>query len=196
MKVQSSLEEFVRKVYGDCRRKGLAKAEVEHPWDVARFAHLDEIEEPFRRSSLYRVCLLHDVIEDHQEYTLSNLASRFHLSERERHILCLLDRKDRDNTAYWRGIFSNTDAVRVKLADRVANLRDLIAWMKAGGAQCPRCLEQARRYLEANSIISALCDEMQPHPGTGGDVIGRLRAEVDELCARLGKIMPGDHDRR
>lgn len=77
------------------------------------------------------------------------IASLFSLDEQESHLLALLSRNVPDvaGREYWTRIIDSEDALIVKLADRLANLLDLIAWVDRGGGFTDKAALQAEKYF-------------------------------------------------
>ena len=141
-----------------------------------------------------RVCLLHDVVEDCDRYTLGDLGSRFDLTEEEQEALALLDRHRHDDNAYWEQIFRNPLALRAKVADRIANLVDLIAWIENDGRLLCGAHRQAEKYLQEDGQVALLFDQhfpAEPAPGEDHEVgsLQYLRDSMANLTEKLKNTM-------
>ncbi len=87
------------------------------------------------------------------------IASLFSLDEQESHLLALLSRNVPDvaGREYWTRIIDSEDALIVKLADRLANLLDLIAWVDRGVVLPIRLLCRQKSILgNMNSLYPCL----------------------------------------
>lgn len=183
----TDIVKFLKETYGDCRRNGLDKLAVSHTADVAGLARVDDLNDAARRRVITRVCLLHDVVEE-KKCTLEDLVARFDLSEEEQHLLDLLNRGEYSEGCYWRRIFRSADALRVKLADRVANLKDLIAWIRSDGYLTCKSGGQSAKYLREDSLVRELFEEMPPAYRTKEEdraAIRCLKSQMDELVDEL-----------
>ena len=148
MKTSTTLG-ILREVYGTKRRKGLNKLAYQHPSDVLDHVYFDLIDDMRRSAGLFRLCLLHDVIED-SDLTAEELQSALDLDNDQVECLKLLSRnvENADGSSYLDGIMANEDALIVKLADRVANLDDLMLWVKKSEGFEEEALAIAHKYLE------------------------------------------------
>lgn len=155
--------QLLRDVYGTERRKGLFKFAYEHPHDVVQYSFLEMLGDPPRAARLLRVALLHDVVEDGLE--LGDVAAEIDLDEEEVRLLAILSRNvgHPDGSEYWEGIFSTQDAVIVKLADRIANLRDLIAWVRMEEGFSSESLPIFEKYRTEYELISSLLRQKYPN---------------------------------
>lgn len=157
-----TVAEFLQNMYGNSKRKGLGKMAYEHPIDVVANSYLDCIAEDSRKSRLFKCCLLHDALED-SGYNVEQLFDMLNISVEEMEILKLLSRniENEDGTGYIEGILNNSDALIVKLADRIANMKDLICWLKSD-----KCSEDAIRisekYIKENKSILDGMEGMYP----------------------------------
>ncbi len=188
------LAEFLTCFYGSKTRKGLNKLALCHPTHVAGLARLGDIHCLDRRLALLRVCLLHDVVEDCDRYTLADLACRFDLTEEEQEALRLLDRHRHDDCAYWEQIFRHPLALRAKVADRIANLTDLIAWIESDGRLVCGARRQAEKYLRENEQVAPLFERhvpAEPAPGDDDEIRGLqcMRDSMDHLTETLKNTM-------
>ncbi len=122
---------IVREVYGTKRRKGLNKLAYQHPSDVLDNVYFELIGDMRRSASPFRICLLHDVL-DEGDLTADELQSALDLSDHQIECLKLLARnvENEDGSTYLEGILANEDALIVKLADWVADLADLVLWVR------------------------------------------------------------------
>ena len=78
--------QFVMGAYGDAKRKGIDKLAFNHVLDVVDNLELEEIDDVGRSIRLYKVGMLHDMIED-QEIKPEKLAQMLHLIDEEFTIL-------------------------------------------------------------------------------------------------------------
>ena len=69
----------------------------------------------------------------------------------ELEILKLLSRKHSPPAEYIQSIVKNERALIVKLADRIANMKDLLAWMK--GEITSENLDIAKKYQQENRVL-------------------------------------------
>ena len=107
------------------------------------------------------VALLHDVVEDyaHQGYTLEKVQALVGLGPKETRLLNLVTRKKGQEDGYLHGIFAVEDAAIVKLADRIANCRDLIRWVRKEQGFTERARKIYEKYRRENQVIFALVQE-------------------------------------
>lgn len=118
----------------DNKRKGLNKISYQHPLDVVNNSYIKFLNDADRSAKIYKCCLLHDVLED-TDYTSEQLKEMLDVYDDEIEIIELLSRniENKDGSDYIEGIVANEDALIVKLADRIANMKDLIIWVKKDG---------------------------------------------------------------
>lgn len=123
--------ELVEKLYGTQRREGLEKFSVQHPKDVVDYCFLHLQKDNIRIIRLLNVAILHDVVEDYAQegYTVERVQAMVGLGPKETKLLDLIARKQDPEYAYLRDLFAIEDGVIVKLADRIANLKDLQKWV-------------------------------------------------------------------
>jgi len=150
------------------------------------FARLDEIDDPNTQLMVKKACLLHDVPEDYS-YSVNDLADVLGLNDQEMILLDLLDRKSRSENAYWMGILKNPVALRIKLADRIANLHDLRRWIVTGGQDDPRARNIYSKYCREKVFIQRKFDKMYSQGGQD-DSTDTLRGMVQEIQEILSDI--------
>lgn len=128
---QQNAMELVEKLYGTQRREGLEKFSVQHPKDVVDYCFLHLQKDNIRIIRLLNVAILHDVVEDYAQegYTVERVQAMVGLGPKETKLLDLIARKQDPEYAYLRDLFAIEDGVIVKLADRIANLKDLQKWV-------------------------------------------------------------------
>lgn len=124
--------DLVEKLYGTTRREGLDKYSVEHPLDVVDYCFLNLQVDNIRIVRLLNVAILHDVVEDYSKdgYTLERVKSMVGLGPKETQLLDLMTRKEGQENEYLPNLFATEDGAILKLADRIANLKDLRKWVE------------------------------------------------------------------
>lgn len=129
---QTSAMELVEKLYGTTRREGLDKYNIEHPRDVVDYCFLNMQKDNIRIIRLLNVAILHDVVEDYSEqgFTLERVRSMVGLGPKETQLLDLITRKEGQEYGYLEDLFAMEDGAILKLADRIANLKDLQKWVE------------------------------------------------------------------
>lgn len=142
---------FVQDMYGIKMRKGINKLHYEHFLDVLQNSHLDCISSQERQASLFKVCLLHDILEDFDEYSPKDLYKMLDISKRDIEILLKLSR-NYSNEDYIIKMFGDEDAVIVKMADRISNMYDLIAWIEKRGFNYNNT-KITKKYLKENKSM-------------------------------------------
>lgn len=139
---------FVQDAYGMKMRKGINKLHYHHFLDVIDNSHLDCISSQVRQGSLFKVCLLHDILEDFDEYTPKDLYKMLDISKRDMELLVMLSRNYSDED-YIIKMFKDEDVVIVKMADRISNMYDLIAWIERRGFVDGN-VKITKKYLKEN----------------------------------------------
>ncbi len=154
---KQSLATFLREFYGKGRRKGLQKFNLSHPLDVLEFADIEGIEDVEFCVLVYRTSLLHDIVED-SHWTAEDLREMFGLDEKEVDVLNLLSRNviNKDGSSYLEGIMGNPGAVIVKLADRIANISDLMLWISSVRGFTETSLRMTEKYLKEHEELLRL----------------------------------------
>ena len=123
------------------QRRDHGPAYIEHPRAVAALLR-DLLEHP--GEELLAAALLHDVLED-SEATEAELAERFG-TRVARLVAAVSMPKGIDKAAFLAGLAqAEDDAVRLKLADRICNLRDLRHL--GDPLRIARAMEQTRAHL-------------------------------------------------
>ena len=140
--------ELVEKLYGTQRREGLDKYSVEHPRDVVGYCFLHLQKDNIRIIRLLNVAILHDVVEDYAQegYTVERVQSMVGLGPKETRLLDLIARKEDPEYAYLRDLFAMEDGAIVKLADRIANLKDLQKWVEKEQGFTARALDIFEKF--------------------------------------------------
>ncbi len=140
--------ELVEKLYGTKRREGLEKLSVEHPLDVVDYCFLDLQQDNIRIIRLLNVAILHDVVEDYSKdgYTLEQVRSMVGLGPKETKLLDLITRKEGQERDYLQDLFAVEDGAILKLADRIANLKDLRKWVEKEQGFTERASELFRKF--------------------------------------------------
>lgn len=130
-------------------RLGLDKPKIQHFYDTVKYLYLDElnddelyelqldiicnwketIDPTTFRNSLKKVALLHDILED-TDTTIEELRA-IGITDKEIELISLLTRSpDKPKDVYWKEIFRSPEALTLKLADRISNMKDIISWIK------------------------------------------------------------------
>jgi (p)ppGpp synthase/HD superfamily hydrolase len=158
---QTTALKLIKDLYGTERREGLDKLSSDHPLDVVDYCFLNLQTDNIRIMRLLNVALLHDVVEDyaHQGYTLEKVQALVGLGPKETRLLNLVTRKKGQEDGYLHGIFAVEDAAIVKLADRIANCRDLIRWVRKEQGFTERARKIYEKYRRENQVIFALVQE-------------------------------------
>ena len=140
--------ELVEKLYGTQRREGLEKFSVQHPKDVVDYCFLHLQKDNIRIIRLLNVAILHDVVEDYAQegYTVERVQAMVGLGPKETKLLDLIARKQDPEYAYLRDLFAIEDGVIVKLADRIANLKDLQKWVEKEQGFTQRAMDIFETY--------------------------------------------------
>lgn len=191
---QTTAMELVEKLYGTKRREGLDKFSVEHPLDVVNYCFLHLQQDNIRIIRLLNVAILHDVVEDyaHAGYTLERVRSMVGLGPKETRLLDLITRKKGEENGYLENLFALEDGAIVKLADRIANLKDLQKWVEREQGFTERAAAIFAKYRGENEEILKLiaanfAEQMQDenHP------IARQMKILKEVFAELEQIYEG-----
>lgn len=130
-------------------RLGLDKPKIQHFYDTVKYLYLDElnddelyelqldiicnwketIDPTTFRNSLKKVALLHDILED-TDTTIEEL-KEMGITDTEIALISILTRSpDKPTDIYWKEIFRSPEALTIKLADRISNMKDIISWIK------------------------------------------------------------------
>jgi uncharacterized protein (UPF0335 family) len=125
---------FVKGVYGNKKRKGLDKPDIMHTVDVIDNSYLDKVDDIKRSTKLYKAGLLQDTI-DISGVSPKDLQKRLGLNDDLMETLKRLSETtpNKDGTSYTEGILKDEDALIIKLASRISNIRDLINWIHNEG---------------------------------------------------------------
>ena len=153
--------QLVKDLYGTQRREGLDKFSSEHSLDVVTYCFLHLERDNLRAMRILNVAILHDVVEDFSQegYTLEKVQSVVGLGQKETRLLNLLTRKKGQEAEYLQLLFQDEDAARIKLADRIANCRDLAAWVQGTQGFPPRARRIYEKYKRENAVILELIQE-------------------------------------
>lgn len=157
-KDRERLEDFLEEVYGKDLRKGLDKLSLSHPFDVVDNARIEEIDDIKRSLKVMRGGFLHDVLEDY-DISESELQNRLNIKEDELDLLRRMSRNNKNNDEYWDGIFEDRDTLRVKLADRISNLKDLKNWIRSRKGFTKDSLSIYKKYKKESRIINRKFEE-------------------------------------
>lgn len=174
--MKQSLATFLREFYGNGRRKGLQKLNLSHPLDVLEFADIEGIEDVELCLLVYRTSLLHDIVED-SHWTAEDLREMFGLDEKEADVLNLLSRNvmNKDGSSYLEGIMGNPGAVIVKLADRIANISDLMLWISSVRGFTETSLRMTEKYLKEHEELLRLFKDTYETSFRGGPYVNIAR---------------------
>ncbi|NLM42079.1 MAG: hypothetical protein GX199_07190 [Firmicutes bacterium] len=158
---RTSALQLVRELYGTQRREGLEKYSAQHPLDVVQYCFLHLEPDNLRVMRMLNVALLHDVVEDYLQegYTLEKVQAVVGLRPQEAMLLNLLTRKKDQEEGYLPGIFAVEEAARIKLADRIANCRDLLAWVRQAQGFPEKARHIYEKYRRENELIFDLVQE-------------------------------------
>lgn len=150
---------LLKEVYGDKRRNGLYKPAYQHPSDVLEYSYAGNLANTKRKVRILKGCLLHDILED-SSYTVEKLYEITNIDEELMNLVKLLSRniENEDGSSYLDGIINNEDALIIKLADRIANMKDIIRWVKEEGI-CPESRKIAEKYTIENRILMKAINE-------------------------------------
>ena len=155
---QTTAMDLVEKLYGTTRREGLDKFSVEHPLDVVSYCFLHLQKDNIRIIRLLNVAILHDVVEDYAQegYTLERVQSMVGLGPKETQLLDLITRKEGEENGYLKNLFALEDGAIIKLADRIANLKDLLNWVEKEQGFTERAAGIFAKYRAENDEILEL----------------------------------------
>lgn len=153
---------LLKQVYGAHTRKGISKLACQHPADVLENSFLEYLESNDKKARIYKCCLLHDILEDSQ-YSEEDLYEMINIEQDEMNLLKLLSKKipNEDGTDYLEGILQNEEALIIKLADRIANLKDLTRWIMLAGLR-PELVEIIQQYITKNQETYQRIQEKYP----------------------------------
>ncbi len=145
---QTNAMDLVEKLYGTTLREGLDKYSVEHPRDVVNYCFLHLQKDNIRIVRLLNVAILHDVVEDYAKdgYTVEQVQSLVGLGPEETELLDLVTRKEGQEYRYLQDLFAMEDGAILKLADRIANLKDLQEWVEKEQGFTERALDIFKQY--------------------------------------------------
>ncbi len=180
--------ELVEKLYGTTLREGLDKYSVKHPLDVVDYCFLNLQKDNIRIIRLLNVAILHDVVEDYSRdgYTVERVQSMVGLGPKETKLLDLITRKEGQENAYLRNLFALEDGAILKLADRIANLKDLRKWVEKEQGFTERAAEIFKKYrfetLEMLDLtITYYSEQMQDESHPISRQVKILQEEFSEL---------------
>lgn len=180
--------ELVEKLYGTTLREGLDKYSVKHPLDVVDYCFLNLQKDNIRIIRLLNVAILHDVVEDYSRdgYTVERVQSMVGLGPKETRLLDLITRKEGHENAYLRNLFALEDGAILKLADRIANLKDLRKWVEKEQGFTERAAEIFKKYrfetLEMLDLtITYYSEQMQDESHPISRQVKILQEEFSEL---------------
>ena len=180
---------FVMEFYAGKTRKGLHKSSQMHPLNVVEHLHMEDVDDPVLSAQMFRVALLHDVLED-SGMSLEVARDKFNLDEAEMQALKVLSR-NHSGEAYIEGIMADPIALPVKLADRVSNIGDLILWVEERGGFTEESHRIAQKYLaEDPQLLEAYTgnpDEVD-EDAENTHIMGAWQ-ELQELHKRLVELM-------
>ena len=195
---QTNARDLVEKLYGTTRREGLDKYSVKHPLDVVDYCFLNLQEDNIRIMRLLNVAILHDVAEDYSRdgYTVERVQSMVGLSPKETKLLDLITRKEGQENEYLENLFAMEDGAILKLADRIANLKDLRKWVEKEQHFTERAADIFKKYRYETEEMLALTqknygEQMQNpnHP------ISRQVKILQEDFAELERLYTSQNDR-
>ncbi|MCK9526416.1 MAG: hypothetical protein M0R49_10905 [Limnochordia bacterium] len=193
---QTNAMDLVEKLYGTTRREGLEKYSIQHPRDVVDYCFLNLQKDNIRIIRLLNVAILHDVVEDYVQdgYTVERVQSMVGLGPNETRLLDLITRKEGQEYAYLPNLFAMEDGAIVKLADRIANLKDLQKWVEKEQGFTERSLDIFKKWryetLEMLDLtIVHYREQMQDpdHP------ISRQVQLLQEVFGELEKLYVAHH---
>lgn len=155
---QTNAMDLVEKLYGTKRREGLDKYSVQHPLDVVDYCFLNLQQDNIRIIRLLNVAILHDVVEDYSKdgYTLERVRSMVGLGPKETKLLDLITRKQGQEDRYLPELFAMEDGAILKLADRIANLKDLRKWVEKEQGFTERASDIFKKYRHETREMLAL----------------------------------------
>jgi uncharacterized protein (UPF0335 family) len=154
---------FVKGVYGDKKRKGLDKPEIMHTADVIDNSYLDKVDDIKRSTKLYKAGLLQDTM-DVSGISPEDLKKRLGLNDDLMGTLKRLSKTipNKDGTEYLDGILKDEDALIIKLASRISNIRDLINWIQNDNGLSKQSKKIADRFLKETPELQAGIKKIYP----------------------------------
>jgi len=152
--MSESVTGFVKTLYKGKPRKGINKDYFEHMLDVVDNSYIEKIDDTKRSAKIMKAGLLHDVPED-TKMDVKELQKRLSLSDDLIETLKRLSRNipNEDKTGYLEGILKDEDALIVKLADRISNLKDLILWLHNDDGMNKASKKIADKYLKEDDEL-------------------------------------------
>lgn len=164
---------------------------LSHAHDVLKNSKIRDIDDIGRSALIYKVSLLHDVLEE-SEMTPEHIFEALELDEEEQGLLILLSRniENPDGSSYIDGIMNNKDAIIIKFADRISNIKDLIQWVKSDKRFTATSLKLAERYLKETKDMMNLYLEKYPDGLTNEEFvpIGDQWATLKNLHEELESV--------
>jgi len=181
----------LRKVYGTKLRKGVAKLAYEHPKDVLDNCYI-QLLEMRDGACVFRLALLHDVLED-GDMTAEELQEALDLPEEHLELLKLLARNYvPEGEDYLERTVSDSRAAVVKLADGIANLQDLIQWVREEKGFTAHASATAQKYMQETPQLIRLVEER--YPLESGDLDHPFRHELSRLRGLLDELRELTHE--
>lgn len=159
-----SLTKLLRERYGTKTRKGMNKLEYGHVADVVDYTYIEKLDDVGRSLRLYKGALLHDALED-GIVTEKEMKELLGADNKLIELVKLLSRnhKNRNSVGYIAGILGNEDAIIVKLADRIANMKDLNNWIENEEGFTESSLRLADKYVEENRELVSKIRNIYPN---------------------------------
>lgn len=171
---------FLSDIYGIKLRKGIPKLQYDHFLDVLNHSKIDDMSDGERRSILFKVSLLHDILED-TKLSKEELYNLINIDKREMEILVLLSRIHNPSDKYISNIIEDEDALIVKLSDRISNMNDLIDWIDLRGLN-KRNKKQSLNYLKENSnLIKLAKSKYKSILQSSADIVHPFKYQLKEL---------------
>lgn len=149
---------LARDAYGTSMRKGLDKFAFSHCIDVLDACELEHIDGVARSALIYTSAILHDILEDFP-ITPERLQIKLSLTDQEINLLKLLSRNYHTdpNSSYIESVMKNDNAAIIKCADRIANIKDLILWVRNERGFTESASFTAKKYIrETNQMLDLL----------------------------------------
>ncbi len=176
-----TLLEFLHQHYDGKKRKGIDKMALSHAHDVLKNSIIKEIDDIGRSAKVYKISLLHDVLEE-SEMTPEQIFEALELDEEEQGLLVLLSRniENPDGSSYIDGIMKDKDAIIIKFADRISNIKDLILWVESDRGFTTTSLKLAERYLKETKEMMDLYLEKYPD-GLTNEEFGPIGGQWNSL---------------
>ena len=152
---KKSILTLLSDVYGVKLRKGIDKLQIAHFSDVIDHIKLDIVGDKQRAASLFKVGLLHDVLED-TKITPTELYQLINIDKDELKMLIKLSRTHNPSADYITNIVDDENTLIVKLSDRISNMHDLLAWIKKGGVDKDNKHQSISYMKENDSLLSGV----------------------------------------